>query len=500
MDLKTIIDTIKVAGEATGLRITGGDKLNTAKKAGRTLLTAKNINKINSIAGKARASIAQYPILVSENLNPKLVPILTNAMEVEYASLLYLTINNVSSFDSGDASSVIGKFHNSNSKLGEETFLCGVDDKKALCEACNSLLEPYEDAFNMKSLNESYYTKSVMDYLEEKKKFDPKDKDLDAKLKIDKNNRDNAEFGYRKAEYERKVARDAIEQHQRDVDRNIRNVQGAIKTVSDVSNSIISIQREIDRRADRIEDRARMRKEFEDDQAQKSYNAGRASVTTKMKDLAKLNDMHPTILNMTVNFREPESESVVTKELSIGVKCVSHLLKSDEVQYYLTKASYKNNAVLRVIKWTTGEIKFWKDLIFALDDIKLSALQNSKTISNKNYFSKLEYMAKTAKSAVLTGSHTENIPSAITTLIITKTDVENIKYKDGINILSNPEYLKKIFNNYYLLNLLIVDESLDVVHRYDQFSNTIVTNPISSYEKSSKERVINANDLFKLAK
>ena len=60
--------------------------------------------------------------------------------------------------------------------------------------------------------------------------------------------------------------------------------------------------------------------------------------------------------------------------------------------------------------------------------------------------------------------------------------------------------MKKIFNNYYLLNLLIVDESLDVVHRYDQFSNTIVTNPISSYEKSSKERVINANDLFKLAK
>lgn len=515
MDLQTLINTVKVASQSAGISFSGTDKFNKLKKSGSTLLTSKNLTKINSLKGKARGSIAQYPVLVSENINPKLVPIITNALEVEYSSLVWLVISSTSSFNSGDSASVIKQFHNVQGGLTESTFLCGVDSTHQLYEANKELLESYEDTFNMKTLNESYYTGSLMEYLAEAKGSNPhhnsdsaKQKEFEMKvkehqMKVDDSKRKQKEFEMKVDDNRRKEQEFAnkqtkFKQDQEDqlYSQRMTRVKDALGTAKDTLDIATSVSREIDRKRDF----KMSKKKFDDDQAQRNYMAGKAEVLTTMRDLNKVNDLHPTILNIEVNFREPETKTVVTKKLSIGVKCVSHLLKSDDIQYYLTKASYKNSGLLKLVKWTTGEIKFWKDLVFNLDDLKMSIIQNRKNRYNKNYFANLEFIAKASKQAVLTGAKTSNLPSAITTLVISKTDVDNIKYKDGINLLANPEYLKKIFNAYYLLNILIVDESLDVIYSYDQFTNTIHRQPFSSYEKASKERVINANDLFKLAK
>lgn len=521
MDLKTLITTIKAASHSAGFKVSGSSAAtNAMTKSGKLLLTSNNINKINSLQGKARNSIAQFPVLVSENLDPKLVPILTNTIEIEQASLLMLVISSESSFTSGNAASVLKKFHNiDGGVLTDSTFLEGVDSVHEIYRANKDLLQPYEECFNMKTLNESYYTGSLMDYLtegkaenaknlREKEKHDmAKDaekraKDIHDWKKADRE-REAEERRREREEREAELKRDAerhdwagADQRRKAVNGALSNTKTAVDTLGSAVNTAISVSREMDRRKDREMDRKR----YADDQAQRNYMAGKATVQTSMRDIVKFNDMHPLIFNVEVNFLEPKSKSVVTRNLSLGVKCVSHLVKGDDIEYYLTKAFYKNSRFLRTIKWTTGEIKFWKDLVLTLDDIKLSALQNSKTVANKNHFSNLEYIAKSARSSALAGTKTENIPTAITTLIITKTDVENIRYRDGVNILSNPNYLKKIVDTYYLSKLLIVDESLDIVYRYDQFSNTIERVPFSSYEKNSKERVVNANDLLKLAR
>lgn len=497
MDLGTLVSTIKNTTSALGVQIKGSDNINAAKATGRTILTAKNISKINSLQGKARESIAQYPILFSENLNPKLAPIIANGLEVDYASLVLLVISNTSAFDSGSASSVIRQFHNLNGGLREDVFLAGVENVHSLYEANKALLQPYEEAFNMKTVNESYYNKSMFEHLTEASKDLNKLSDNELKDEISRRaeKRNAAKFS---ADKKSSMQRDAIAKAKEERDKKkasmdaITSGMGTAKNAMDIATNVVNT-------IDKHKAASRDAKDWEDERARRNYDAGRANVNTTVKDLVKLNDLHPLILNIDVNFREPQSNTVVTKKLSIGVKCVGHLLKSDDIQYYLTKAAYKNNGLLRVIKWTTGEIKFWKDLVFTLDDIKLSALQNSKAAHN-SWFARLEYLAKTSKQSILTGVKSNDTPAAITTLVITKTDVENIKYKDGINILSNPEYLDKIYNTYYLMNLLIVDESLDIVYRYNPFSKTIDREPFSSFEKASKERTLNANDLLKLAK
>lgn len=445
MDLKTLLGTI------TRLKkVKVSKNPSEAKEQIVGLKDINNINKINSIKGKARQSIAQYPVLISENVSSKISPILTHALEVEYATLVSMIIQNTASYDTGDVQGVIGTFHKEN----DVSFLCGTDNKESLYEANKELMKLYNDQFNMKSLNESYYTRDMIMYLSE----------ADDEYAQRKRNREEAK--YRRDEEDRDTKRE------RDAAREERE------------------------EAKHRRDEAKNQREA-DDYESKRKRPG-ANVLTQPKDISKMNDLQPTVLNVEVNFTNDKG-NVISKTISVGVKCVSHLLKADDIEYYLTKAAYKNNIFLKLIKFTTGEIKFWKDLMFALDDIKKSA-KYATADNSKDYFYNLEYVAKQARNLLVAGVDKSNLPTATTTLIISTTDVDNIKYKNGIDILKDVNSIKKIFNTYFLLNILIVDEALEVVYVYDSESNTLQNQSFKSFEEASKKRELNVSDLYKILK
>lgn len=444
MDLKMLLGVIKKIGTSKNSNQSNDDYINGLKDINQ-------LNQINSIKGQARKSIAQYPVLISETVGTQIAPVINHSLEMTYAYLLAMVIQNTDSFNSGGADSVLDKVHR------ESTFMPGADCINDLYEANKDLLKPYEEQFNMRTLNESYYTKDMMIYFNEASKSDEN----------------------RKAQEHRWKSEDRDYNRQRDAEKDKRDAE----------------DRDYKRQRDAEKDK-RDRDSYESDKKRPGAN-----VLTQPKDIAKMNDMQPTVLNIEVSFRDPKanSDAVITKKISIGVKCVSHLVKADDVEYYLTKAAYKNNMFLKLIKLTTGEIKFWKDFIFAMDEIKTRAKVNTRDKKN-DYFMDQEFIAKNAKKLLVAGCPKSDLPSAITTLVISKTDVDNIKYKEGIDIMKDPSTIKKIFNAYYLLNFLVVDEALEVVYVYDVETNTMESKSFKSFEEASKKREINSNDLFKILK
>lgn len=434
----------------------GSVKIGTKNKSVEVDMDFSKTTKSTSIKNQARKSIAQFPVLVSENLNPSLTPIMLNAIEAKNALYLAMLIQNTRSFNSQNVTGIIGTFIKENAELSERVFLEGCDSVRALCEANAELLLPYEDSFNRRTINESYYSKSLMYYLE-------------AQGNSDKEQRDKEKHSWGRDAEARNKRKEKIDAEERDRKHRREDEKDA--------------QDQADRDRDAYERRAKN---------------GVANVLTQPKDLVKQNDLQPLILRTEVNFTDEATQAVIKREIMIGVKSVGHLVKSKDIVYYLVKSAYKNNFFLKLIKWTTGEISFFKDLLFTLDDIKTDVKISANNGSNKNPFYTLSMLAKQSRGSGLKGS--KDLPTRITTLILTKTDIENIKYKDGINILANPEYLKKIQEAYHLMDIYIVDESLDVVYSYDDQSHTIERIPFTSFEKQSKERKVNANDLYKLFK
>ena len=420
------------------------DRIELGSKGGSVTVGTKNTNvkvdvdfskttKAVSIKNQAKKSIAQFPVLVSETLNPALAPILLNAIETKNALYLSMLIQNTRSFNTDNVSGVIGSFIKESAETAEAVFLQGCETVNELTEASRDLLKPYDEVFNKTTLNETYYSKSLKYFLEAQNSED----------------RANESQKWKREDRKRQQEKDELEK----------------------------------------EDRAR-------EKAERNAKNGVNNVLTQPKDLLKQNDLQPLVLKVEVNFTDPSTNAVITRDIMIGVKSVGHLVKQKDIVYYLVKSAYKNNFFLKLIKWTTGEISFFKDLLFTLDDIKAD-VRIAAGSNNNNPFYQLAQKAKAAKGVGLAG---EKCPTQITTLIITKADVEAIKYKDGINILTNPEYLKKILHAYHLMDIYIVDESLDMVYAYNDQTHNIDRLPFSSFEKQSKERKVSANDLYKLFK
>lgn len=339
-------------------------------------------------------------------------------------------------------------------------------------EANKELLMSIIDKVNTNCLNESSYTRDMIKFLE-------------ANGSLDNNNPDDR-F---KMEMDYKKKRDKIKDKQAGMDRayRIRSDRERRKREDEER----AYRRERDKKMD--EDRA---KQSERDRREKLANARYKGINLTNSDVLKNNDMMPTILNMEINFKDPNSDVVINKQISIGVKCVLHLLDSDDIEYHLARAAYKDTNLMRLIKWTTGEISFFKGFLFAVQDAKRTALKSRN--HHSDWFYTLEKIASMKKLNTISDTPDNAFP--ISTLVITKDDVENIKYKNGLDLMKKPQLIDKIMKRFYLMNFMIVDEGLDIIYMYDETNRNLDRYPISSFEKVSKSRSIDASDIKKLLK
>ena len=90
------------------------------------------------------------------------------------------------------------------------------------------------------------------------------------------------------------------------------------------------------------------------------------------------------------------------------------------------------------------------------------------------------------------------IPTA--TMVISKTDAENIKYKYGVDILNNKNDALKIMKYDFLLNLAVVDEATETIFIFDESTKNYDIYKLSAFKPKGNKNTIDLKDLVPLLK
>lgn len=176
-------------------------------------------------------------------------------------------------------------------------------------------------------------------------------------------------------------------------------------------------------------------------------------------DVKKANELMPTMLNVAYKIKSDNGELQAIDNVVCGIKCKLYAVESDDVMDHIrTKASEKN-VILGLVRATTREISFWKDLIFAIDKAKIDALSYSRKNSNAKLWKVLERRA--LKSRIRRTIGNGNDASAISTLAISQNEVEYLRKEYSID-LENVLVARNLMESYNLMSIVIVDEDLEL--------------------------------------
>ena len=174
-------------------------------------------------------------------------------------------------------------------------------------------------------------------------------------------------------------------------------------------------------------------------------------------DIKKANELMPT--TMVVNFISTSDDGRNSERVTgvIGVKAKMYPVDSMDICNRLSSKIKDRNGLFNLVRASTREISFFKDLAFAIDKAKLDAVYMASDSNNARMFKVLERRAAKNKFSRLIK---KNDASAITSLVLSQYEVEYLKQ---MNINMEKSYnARSILEAYNLMDIVIADESLEI--------------------------------------
>lgn len=248
-----------------------------------------------------------------------------------------------------------------------------------------------------------------------------------------------------------------------------------------------------------------------------SITAVKAPQAIKEGDIQKLNTMKPLLMNVALNVVDNNGSLSRPIEYIIGVKTHSRIVDAEILPEVAEYPLEEMNKFTRKAKWRAGELKFFKDIVFRIQQKKQTAVDSRD--SRRKWYRRLYELAHlkgdAPATAVVSGKSlvgafikdkqgkgklaTGMIPNA--TMIITKADVDNIKMKTNIDLLKGST-ATKFCNELFLIAIVVIDndaESLkillpDLDNDYEIHSLAAVQKQISMLDTSGTK----TRDMFKL--
>jgi hypothetical protein len=209
---------------------------------------------------------------------------------------------------------------------------------------------------------------------------------------------------------------------------------------------------------------------------QRIQNGRRAPSLTE-QDVKKSNDMQPYAIQVRLNVINENNEFVEYWDIVVGVKTILHLIKSDEIVENIARAVQNRSLLFNMIRWTTGEISFIKDLLLHINDIKFDMTNRAKGYSA--WFPTLKRM-KDRKVNVADFRVRQLIPNS--SLVISSYEVETLEQKYGI-MIKDSHIAARLVDSLFLMALVILDEGSQTMDILYSDSNSFETYALETIQR-----------------
>lgn len=451
--------------------------------------------KGSSLARSGAEGTLQFPVIISNSLNIETAVMITKALESQFASFTRITLSMHPYLDLSkdkDITSYLKKFHQNagtrfntlGSLLLEGTYNILTNESDEICglfitsEGCNgqvlkdnkiqmfSVLEyinenALNDLYKPKNPRVNFKNKDISNYYNNEIITEAKYKNFNKNIQNRKipnkktlYNKLNYDLGERKFDYTQqkdkedniyRQERDKINDEYRDRDAALKNDQFEYKKNEDMRNREYRINRdnELDRR---------------EQERLNIMNMGNAKVEMTNNDCKKANELVPTTLALSLNVKD-KGNFGGTVNFVIGIKAILHPVNSSDVVKNMVYACKNNNKFFNFIRWTTGEIAFFKDFVLHLDQLKTDAVNSASR--NNAWWGALKRRKNVATFKRLSPISNQLLPNA--SVVISIEEVNAIKVEYGFDLM-DPKMMKKIMSQYFLLAFVIVDSSQEIAH------------------------------------
>lgn len=223
---------------------------------------------------------------------------------------------------------------------------------------------------------------------------------------------------------------------------------------------------------------------------------------TKIK---KMNTMKPLMMTVTMSIMADDGHVSHPMEYVVGVKTHCRIVKSSMLPEVVEYPVKEMNKITRKAKWRAGELKFFKDILFHVKEKKQTAIDSRDP--NRKWYRRLYELAhmkgdgNVSKKIAGAGAVNGLIPNA--TVIISKSDVDNVEEVTGIDMLKASTAIN-FCEQLFLIGFVVIDidnESIKVLipevnNEFDVQSLAAVNKQIAELDTAGKS----TRDVFKMLK
>lgn len=209
-------------------------------------------------------------------------------------------------------------------------------------------------------------------------------------------------------------------------------------------------------------------------------------------DVKKANEMQPSMMLVNFYVNDKDRDLNIAQQAVCGVKSKLYPVDSADILNKVITKHIDSDIILKLVKVSSREISFVKDFLLGIDDAKLDSLSKSRKGSGSRIFKALERRA--IKGKIRRSLRIENSAKAITSLVISSEEAEELKKYNNIDVMQ-PRTIIPIMEKLNLLYFLVVDSTSEAVYMLTDGDGEFESFSFTSLERdsgdSSYKKVIN---------